>query len=187
MKNKTYLGWVVFTALYLLIGSFRASAAGDSSSLQAPQVQLVICLPTFLGAESIAVEPLLSVSNPNDSWIAVTLGYQLQVGTQVLGRSQMPTAHVPPKESIEIKDVFVVPFKSWFAAEALGGKGPKGGMMSVAPLWKGLGGLRPDVVKEEIWEKIPGVKAPMSVSGSLTVEAEGTQQIFPFKSEWKDE
>lgn len=187
MEKKRYLRPVAFAALYVMALSFQIAIAGDQSALQAPQVRLVICLPTFLGAESIAVEPLLSVSNPNESLIAVNLDYKLQVGDQVLGKCQMPRAFIPANETIEIKGAFVVPFKSWFVSEALGGKGPKGGMMAVAPLWKGLGGLRPALIKEEIWEKIPAVKAPMSASGSLIVEAGDAQQVFPFKSEWKEE
>lgn len=186
MKIKRCFILAILAAVFIFSPYLYLDNAAQAGDLKAPKVVMIVCLPSFLGAESIAVEPLFSISNPNDSLIGVSLDYLLQVGGQNLGKSQVPKVFIPPKETIEIKGAFVVPFKAWFAAEALGGKGPKGAVMSVTPLWKGLGGLRPAILKEEIWKKIPARKAPLLATGSMVVEMGGASQVFNFTSQWED-
>ena len=186
MKCKQFFISAILVAAFIFSPCSYLDNAAQAGGLEAPQVEMVFCLPSFLGEESIAVEPLLRINNPNDALIAVSLDYLLQVAGQNLGKAQVPKAFIPPKETIEIKGAFVVPFKTWFAAEALGGKGPKGAVMSVAPLWKGLGGLRPAILKKPIWEKIPAKKAPLVATGSMVVEMGGSSQVFNFTSQWQD-
>lgn len=163
-----------------------AVGAGPKATLKAPNVLMTVCLPSFVGSESITMKPIFNISNPNKSLIEVSLDYLLEVGGKQIGKSQVPKAFIPPNETIEINDAIVVPFKTWFAAEALSGKSPKEAILLIAPLWKGLGGLRPDLINEETWEKIPANKAGMLATGSVVVQMGGRQEIFHFISEWLD-
>jgi len=159
-----------------------ASLAGP----QAPQVTMITCLPAFVGAESIVLKPTFQITNPNDSLISVSLDYQLTAENQLLGKSQLPEVYIPAGGSIEINDAMVIPFTTWFASEALGGKNKKEAVMAITPLWKGLGGQQPPVIEKAVWEKIPTKTAPLVATGSVIVLMGESRDIFQVRSEYSD-
>ncbi|MDY6881522.1 MAG: hypothetical protein V2J25_05620 [Desulfatiglans sp.] len=155
-------------------------------AIQAPDVSMITCLPAFVGGESITLAPVFAITNPGDTLVGVTLNYQLDANKLLVGKSMTSKVYIPPHETVEVKDALVIPFKAWFASEALSGKGKKGAVMAVAPLWKGLGGERSPLLPEALWEKIPSKEVVLSAKGSAFVEAGPARKMFRFVSEWKD-
>ncbi|MBS3919317.1 MAG: LEA type 2 family protein [Deltaproteobacteria bacterium] len=190
MKMKACLIPIMLMLASIFVWSLypmTTAEAGPKATLKAPNILMIVCLPSFAGSESITLAPIFSISNPNKSLIKVSLDYLLEVGGKQIGKSQLPEAFIPPNGTIQINDAIVVPFRTWFAAEALSGKGPKEAILSIAPLWKGMGGLRPaPIINEETWEKTPANKAGMLATGSVVIQVDGRKEIFYFISEWRD-
>lgn len=177
------------TLLFILIPYLLCSCSGTQirpEAIKAPEVTMITCLPAFVGAESITLAPTFIIVNPNDSLISVTLNYQVEVDNLLIGKSMTPKVYIPPNETVEVKEALVISFQSWFASEALSGKGKKGAVMAVAPLWKGLGGKRSPLLPEDLWEKIPAKKTVISAKGAAFVEVGTARNMFQFTSDWED-
>ena len=139
MKTNKITAMILIAIAPLLFMSCtgKALARGD---LKGPEINMLICLPAFSGAESISLRPEFAISNPNDYMLRVSMAYKLWVGTQMVGTSMIPTIYIPPHETIELKDTIVIPFKAWFAGELVSGKSKKATVMTIVPLWKGMEG-----------------------------------------------
>jgi hypothetical protein len=179
-----------FAAVLLMVLSFllffSVGKATAKNTFKAPDVNMIICLPSFAGSESIFLTPMFTIRNSNNSLAEVRMDYTLEAGDQYLGKSTIPVLYIPPNKTIELKDAIVISFKPWFVSEVFGGKSKKEALMIVAPLWKSLGGKRPAAVPEELWNKLPDKKQTMRVTGSVFVATEGIQEICHFTSEWQD-
>jgi hypothetical protein len=179
----SFISAMVFVLMLVTVCIFPPAVLAGP---QAPKVNMITCLPAFVGAESIVLKPTFKITNPNGHMISVSLDYQLTAETQLLGKSQLPDAYIPAGGAIEISDVLVIPFMSWFASEVLSGKSKKATVMAITPLWKGLGGKRPAAIKEGIWKKIPAKKASLVAAGSVITLMGESKDIFHIESKYTD-
>ena len=185
MKIQKFFSGVLLAFVPFLIFSCLGKGV-TKSAFKAPDANMVICLPSFAGSESISLTPIFKISNPNDFLVEVMMDYKLEAGNQFVGKSMVSTVFIPPNKTIEIKDTIVISFKASFVSEVFGGKSKKEAVMVVAPLWKSLGGKRPATLPEALWNKIPEKKPAMRARGSIFVAAEAGQEIFHFTTEWQD-
>ena len=171
---------------FLMVLPGCAPEQPSTAPLDRADVTMISCLPSFVGAESICLTPLFSISNPNDFTIGLDLEYGLKVEGRLVGKSQLPRVYVPSGETIQVKDTIVVPFMGWLAGEAMGGKGIGGAMMVVAPLWKGLGGKRPAVAPEALWDTLEISKPAIVADASIIVSTETSQKVLRVSSRWQE-
>ena len=157
-----------------------------TAALEPADVTMTSCLPSFVGAESICLTPIFSISNPNDFMIGVDLEYGLEVEGELVGKSQVPKVYVPSGGTVEVRDAIVIPFMGWFAGAAIGGKPPAEAMMLVAPLWKGLGGKRPAAVPEALWDTLEISKPAIVADASIIVSTETSQKVLRVSSRWQE-
>ncbi len=163
-----------------------SSCAGvevSQSSIRAPEVRMISCLPSFAGSESISLTPIFTISNPNPFLLELMMDYSLEAGDKFLGKSAFSSLFIPPNKSIEIKDTMVIPFKGWVGSEIFGGKSAKEATMIIGPLWKGLGGDRPTSLPEDVWKQIPGKTSVMRAKGTIVGATEKGREMFNFVSE----
>ncbi len=107
MKMKQYFIQTMLMIAFIFVFSLypmTAVEAGPKATLKAPNVLMIVCLPSFVGSESITMKPIFNISNPNKSLIEVSLDYLLEVGGKQIGKSQVPKTFIPPNETIEIND-----------------------------------------------------------------------------------
>ncbi len=182
MKIQRY--FVMF--LCAILSSLLFSCAGfevTQGPIKAPEVKMISCLPSFAGSESISLTPIFTISNPNHFFLEVMMDYDLETGDKFLGKSGFSSLYIPSNKTIEVKDSIVIPFKKWMGSEIFAGKNPKEAMMTIAPLWKGLGGGQPSSLPEEVWKKIPEIKPVMRAKGSIVGATEKSREMFKFVSE----
>lgn len=183
MKTSRLIS-VVLCVMVVASTMLVACAPEQALGIEAPNVSLTSCLPSFVGSESVCLVPIFKIGNPNDFIVCVQLEYGLKVDGQEIGKSQVPQVYVPARRVAGVRDTIVVPFQAWFAGEAMGGKTPKDAMMSVAPFYKALGGKRPAVVPEALWDKLPVSKPTITAEGYITVFTDSERQVFQFRSQW---
>ncbi len=181
--RKSYYMALLPVVFLLLIFCIGKGIAKDGP--MAPEVRVLTCLPSFAGSESISLTSNFTISNPNNALISIDFDYQLEAENQLLGKSMIPTVYVPPKHTIEVKNSIVIPFKGWFASIVISGKSKKEAVMIIAPLWKGLGGMRPAALPEALWDKIPAKNPAMKAKCSLAVNTEAGQSMFYVNKCWQ--
>jgi LEA14-like dessication related protein len=181
---------IVVVAMLLSMPFFICSCAGEGvvrKTFKAPKIDMITCLPSFAGSESIALKPDFKIHNPNDFLVGVNVNYRLEVGGQFIGTSMISTVYIRPDDTIELKDTIIMPFMTWFAAELLSGKSKQEAVMLLGPRWKGLGAKRPQALPEDVWKELPDKKPEMTAEGSILVSTGSDREMFEFTSTWKDQ
>jgi hypothetical protein len=183
-KKRAYVLVCVAVASLSLLSCMGRVASKNTT--QVPEVNMVSCLPSFAGSESIALMPIFRVTNPNSFLIESVIDYNLETSGNFLGKSEIRDLHIPGQKTIEIKDTIVIPFNSWMAAEIFSGKSKEEAVRLVAPLWKSLKGQRPAALPEGVWNQLPEKQLKMRASGTVQVVNEPYRNAYHFESESED-
>lgn len=158
-----------------------------TGTIQAPSLNMITCLPSYVGTESVCLLPIFALQNPNDFEVELELNYGLKVNGELVGQSQVPKIYIPAGKTVQLRDTIVIPFMTWFLGTAIGGeKGKVGGLQLVIPLWKGLGGQHPAVVPDMLWKMPAANELTIVAEGSISVSSALGQKVFPIKTEWQE-
>jgi len=155
------------------------STAGGVPAFGSGSTDMVVKIPEFI------------VSNPNDYMVTIDgFRYEIDVGQGLNVSEGMPSKYwIPAGEEISLDGFACFPWNTLFQAvigKELGDMGKA--MTATLPLWKGLGGPRPDImyygheltVDKDTWKAVEATKVVYKWEVKLHTSGEGMDKYSSY-------
>jgi hypothetical protein len=195
MKVKAFWSILVLS-LAMLLGACAPAAAPEAPPLVGCKAEISDIsllrsgspLAGFsAGADLLGIRAEFTISNPNPYQVSVDgLTYKLDTGEGSVVYDEIPYRYfIPAGDEITLQvagtllwmDIFMEKFT------VLGLAPPMAVGVSV-PVWKGLGGIRPEMVPEAAWDALEAKPVAYSFETSIYTRAQGTQKWESVKGKW---
>lgn len=187
MKSRVLISVIVL----MLAGSIMVSgcAPAAEAELKPCEVNVPLIENLFLGTESITLDPLFVISNPNDYEVKVRkLEYEAATKVWLLGGREMALeAFIPAKGEIRVSSAFTIGFINlslWLLQTNPISMGEA--MAGTIPLWKSLDGGLFNPALQAVWDGAP-VEAPIfNIKGKIhTMSPGGQELVVDFSTSWQ--
>ncbi|MFH0845493.1 MAG: LEA type 2 family protein [Pseudomonadota bacterium] len=170
MKRIEKIGLIFILVLSFTLIVTCSAFSQEKKSYKPVQIEFLSSLPSFCGAESIGLVPMVKLVNPNPYLVSVRLSYSLSANGEKLGSSQLLEFYVPGNKAVTVRDAVTTDWFGFFAGKLFGGNvTPKECAGMLLPIWKGLGGKTPAKVDAEVWEKIEAAKVVFEMDSAMTI------------------
>jgi hypothetical protein len=191
MKVKAFWGILMLT-LVMLLGACAPTApplVGCKAELS--QISLLRSGSPLAGytagSDLLAIKAVFTISNPNPYEVGIEgLTYRLDTGQGPIVYDEIPYRYfIPAGEKITLEGTGTLLFMDIFMEKFMIQGLSKAMAAGVSiPIWKGLGGIKPEIIPKEVWDALPAKPVTYSYETSIYTKAQGMQAWQSVKGVW---
>lgn len=170
----------------LVIGGLGAMSC-SKTELQGVEVELDDISPIFGGKESIALNIVFSLYNPNDYQVTLDeLYYDIRTEDTKLAEAHLSDdVYLPAETTVKVSSACVVTFANMVGELMIVyGKSQMEATMAVLPIWKGLGGLLVSDALQTVWDGLEDETLVYDAEGNTNTVSDDKEIRTSFSVTW---
>ncbi len=189
MKAKALCA-ILMLSLLMLVAACAPTVpplVGCKAELSSISVMNTVSMGGKAGSDLIPIKVVFTISNPNPYQVSVEgLTYKLDTGQGPIVYDEIPYRYViPAGEKITLEGAGTLLFLDIFVEKMMVQGLPKAMAAGASiPVWKGLGGIKPEIIPKEVWDSMPAKPVTYTYETSIYTRAQGMQAWQSVKGTW---
>ena len=139
------------------------------------------------GSDLLAIKAVFTISNPNPYEVSIEgLTYRLDTGEGPIVYDEMPYRYlIPAGEKITLEGAGILLFMDIYMEKfMIQGLSKAMAAGAAVPAWKGLGGIKPEIITTEAWQALSAKPVTYSYETSIYTRAQGMQAWERVQGTW---